>query len=72
MYMRHARLGKLEVNVATHSSGELWHKRLGHISEKGMHILANQELLPKVKGVHLEKCVDCVVGKLNTTTFKTR
>ena len=38
----------------------------------GMHILADQKLLPEVKGVHLEKCVDCLVGKHNRTTFHSR
>ena len=61
LYMVHARLCKSEANVVADSSGELWHKRLGHMSEKGMHLLAEQELLPKVKGVHLEKCVDGLV-----------
>ena len=32
LYMMHARLCKLEVNVAADSSGELWHKRLDHMS----------------------------------------
>ena len=58
--------------MAANSSGELWHKRLDHMSEKGMHILADHELLPKVKGVHLEKCVDCLVRKQNRATFHTR
>mgnify|MGYP002775888827 CR=1 FL=1 len=50
-------------NVAADSSGELWHKRLGHMSDKGMYILANQKLLQEVKGVHLERCLDCLVRK---------
>ena len=52
--------------------GELWNKRLGHMSEKGMHLLADQKLLPEVKGVHLEKCVDCLAGKQNKTSFHYR
>ena len=61
--MMHARLCKSEVNVTTDSVGQIWHKRLGHMSEKGLHLLADQKLLPEVKGVHLEKCVDCLVRK---------
>ena len=63
MYVMHAKLCKDEANVAADSSGEIWHKRLGHMSERGMHILADQKLLPEVKGVHLERCVDCLVEK---------
>ena len=58
--------------MAADSSGELWHKRLGHMSEKGMNILANQKLRARVKVVHLEKCVDCPIGKQNKATFHTR
>ena len=61
--MMHPKLCNDEVNVAADLSGETWHKRLGHMSDKGMHILANQKLLQEVKGVHLERCLDCLVGK---------
>ena len=37
-----------------------------------MHILADQKLLPEVKGVHLEKYVDCLVGKQNRVAFHSR
>ena len=70
--MMHAKLCKDEANVAADSSGELWHKRLGHMSETIMHILANKRLLQEVKGIHLEKCVDCMVGKQNRATFPSR
>ena len=63
LYTMHARVCKSEADVAADLSGELWHKRMRHMSEKGMHMLANQKLLPEVKEVHLEKCVDCLVGK---------
>ena len=42
---------------------ELWHKRLSHMSEKGLQRLARQDLLPVMKGVHLQNCVDCIHGK---------
>ncbi|KAK1652513.1 hypothetical protein QYE76_070318 [Lolium multiflorum] len=32
------------------TSVEFWHKRLGHMSEKGMHALARMEFLPELKG----------------------
>lgn len=40
----------------------LWHKRLGHMSEKGMVVLVEKNVLPGVKSVHLKKCTDCLVG----------
>mgnify|MGYP002775142099 CR=1 FL=1 len=69
LYRMHAQVYKSEANVAADSSGEIWHKRLGHMSERGMHILADQKLLPEVKGVHLERCVDYLVGKQNRVAF---
>ena len=72
LYGMHAKLCKDEANVVVDSSGEIWHKRLGHMSEKGMHMLVDQKLLPEVKGVHLEKRVDCLAGKQNRTRFHSR
>ena len=46
LYVMHAKLCKDEANVAADSSGERWHKRLGHMSEKGINMLPDQKLLP--------------------------
>ena len=51
-------------NVVANLDGELWHKRLGHISERGLHMLVKKDL-SKVKGMHLKRCVDCLARKLN-------
>ena len=45
------------------SSIELWHKRLGHMSEKGLQILSKKEFLPGMKGTPLKTCVHCLAGK---------
>ena len=50
----------------------LWHKRLGHMSEKGLRILMKEGALGGMKEVHLDWCKDCLVGKQHRTTFKTR
>ena len=42
MYVMHERLCRDEGNVVADSDGELWHKRLGHMSERGMHILSKR------------------------------
>ena len=49
--------------MAVDTVGDLWHKRLCHMSQKGMKMLVGKELLPEVKTVHLDKCVECLVGK---------
>ena len=48
------------MNAVADIAGDLWHKRLSHISERGMHILFEKDPLLEVKGLHLEKCVDCL------------
>lgn len=58
-----------EMNVAQTVSKELWHKRLGHMSEKGLEILAKDHL-PNIKGQPLESCEDCLAGKQHIVAFK--
>ena len=48
-----------DVGDSTH----LWHQRLGHLSEKGMKLLADQKLLPSLKYVDLKFCEHCIYGK---------
>ncbi|KAE8727857.1 hypothetical protein F3Y22_tig00005294pilonHSYRG00171 [Hibiscus syriacus] len=56
LYVMQAKLCKGEVNI-TAEDVELWHKRLGHISEKGLHMLARTQLLHDVKDlVHTDVC----------------
>ena len=52
------------------SSFDLWHRRLSHISEKGLNCLADKNLLASLKGVKLEKCIHCLSGKQNKVSFK--
>jgi len=40
-----------------------WHHRLGHISEKGLHVLMTHKLLPDLKSLKLDFCKHCVYGK---------
>ena len=58
--------------METASNVELLHKRLGHMSERSMHILDNKKLLPEVKEAHFKKCVDCLVGKQNRVALHSR
>ena len=60
------------INVAFHTIGELWHKRLCHMSQKEMQRLTDDNLIPEVKNVQLEKCTDFLAGKQNITSFGSR
>lgn len=42
-----------------------WRRRLSHISEKGMNVLAKKDVLPGIKNVDLEKYYHCMAGKKN-------
>jgi hypothetical protein len=50
---------------------ELWHKRLVHMSEKGMHALARMEYIPELKGTSLKPCAHCFAGKQHRIAFRT-
>ena len=52
------------------NSSTLWHKRLSHISEKGLNVLAKNKFLSNFKSVKLEKCEYCLAGKQNRVFFK--
>ena len=69
LYVMQAKLCKGEVNVTTDDM-EVWHKRLGHISEKGLHMLARKHLLPNIKGKPLDPCAHCLAGKQHRVVFK--
>ena len=50
---------------------KLWHMRLGHMSEKGMTILAGRGLLKGLKNCKLGFCENCVFGKQKRVKFNT-
>lgn len=58
-----------ELNTVDKEYTYLWHKRLGYMSEKGLQILAKKDLIPGVKGIHSNQCVDCLVGKQYRISF---
>ena len=41
----------------------LWHQCLGHMSEKGMKMLASKGSIPDLKKVTIDFCEPCVMGK---------
>lgn len=70
LYKTQATLCIGQVNATeADSSLELWHRRLGHMSEKGLQILAKGNYLPSAKGTHLDTCVHCLAGKQHRVSF---
>ncbi|KAG8390611.1 hypothetical protein BUALT_Bualt01G0101500 [Buddleja alternifolia] len=65
--------GKLDDDgyvIVNSSSIELWYKRLGHLSQKGMQLLAKKKLLPDVSTIELQTCADYLAGKQHRVAFK--
>ena len=56
--------------VECDNSSTLWHKRLSHINEKGLNVLAKKKLLSNFQSAKLEKCEHFLAGKQNRVSFK--
>ena len=58
--------------IAAVTKGEdstLWHRRMGHISERGLKKLQAVGKFPKLNSVSLEVCEDCIFGKQKAVKF---
>jgi hypothetical protein len=65
--------GNVDSSISLDSIGvdtTLWHHRLGHMSEKGMHTLQKRNLLPDLKQVDLDFCEHYVYGKHKRVVFR--
>jgi transposase InsO family protein len=72
LYKTHMKVHRDELfAVEDSSSPNLWHKRLGHMSEKGLQILAKKSLIPVDKGKALTPCEHCLFGKQHRVSFAT-
>ncbi|RDX88618.1 hypothetical protein CR513_29764, partial [Mucuna pruriens] len=69
LYWTKALVAKDSVN-AMDMEASLWHRRLSHISEKGLTCLAKKDMLPGLKNAELEKCSHCMAGKQTRVSFK--
>ena len=70
LYVMEARLQKGEINaVQNGSSIDLWHQRLGHISEKGLQTLVRKKFIPDLQGTTIKTCDHCLVGKTHRVSF---
>ena len=71
LYTMQAKICKGVVNTLENdSSTDLWHRRLGHMSEKGLQVLSKKELLAGIKGTPLKTCVHCFHGNQNRISFR--
>ena len=72
LYLMEAKLHKGEINATQRDVNiELWHRRLGHISEKGLQALARKQFLPNLHGMPLKTCDHYLVGKPHRVAFHT-
>ena len=67
-------MGETQVEEAAVASSKMvsptvWHRCLGHISEHGLQLLSNKELLSRFKSVPLEFYEDCIYGKQKRISF---
>ncbi|CAJ2645756.1 unnamed protein product [Trifolium pratense] len=69
LYWTKALVARDSVN-AIDMKASLWHRRLSHISEKGLNVLAKKDVLPGLKNADLEKCSHCMTGKQTRVSFK--
>ena len=71
LYITQAKIVRDVVHAAEFVDGtDLWHKRLCHMSEKGMSTLARKNMLSGIRKTHLQKCSHCFAGKQNRVSFK--
>ena len=49
------------VDASTDTS--LWHRKLGHMSEKGMKMLLSKGKLAELKSIDFDMCESCILGK---------
>jgi len=68
LYTIQANLIKQYINAIDDSSINLWHMRLGHLSDKELETLARKNLLP-LKEKKLKECSHYLIGKQHRFSF---
>ena len=72
LYVMEAKLHKEDINVVQQDGRiELWHRRLGHISEKRLQNLDRKKTLLNLQGMPLKACDHCLVRKAHGVAFHT-
>ena len=72
LYKTLGKICKNGLNIVVDSSPNLWHRRLGHMSEKGLQILAKKNNIPFAKGTILDPCDYCLLGKQHRVSFSSK
>ena len=72
LYIMHATLMNDVDTLKSEDTTEVWHRRLAHMSEKGMALLKRKNVLSGMQEAHLEKCAHCLAGKQKRVHFKSR
>ena len=62
-------LGESDTVQSTSEETELWHMRLGHMSQRGIQELCKQGLISIKKIKELTFCETCVMGKAHRLSF---
>ncbi|KAG8479560.1 hypothetical protein CXB51_029173 [Gossypium anomalum] len=71
LYLMQALTSREMMNVTVNdNSTELWHKRLSHMSEKGLNCLAKKNQLSGLKNATLKNCAHCLAGKQRRVSFR--
>ena len=59
------------IAIETNENPNLWHKRLGHMSEKGMKVMHSKGKLPSLWSIEIDICEDYILGKHKRVSFQT-
>ncbi|KAL0373889.1 UNVERIFIED_CONTAM: Retrovirus-related Pol polyprotein from transposon TNT 1-94 [Sesamum radiatum] len=68
LYFCHVKYDLLAASVKHSKTSDLWHKRLGHMSAKGLDLLHKQGMI-KDKCDNMSFCDDCILGKHHKVQF---
>ncbi|KAL0367537.1 UNVERIFIED_CONTAM: Retrovirus-related Pol polyprotein from transposon TNT 1-94 [Sesamum radiatum] len=68
LYFCYAKYDLTAASVVHSKISDLWHKRLGHMSSKGLYLLHKQGML-KEKCDDISFCDDCILGKHHRVQF---
>ena len=55
--------------VEASTDTNLWHRKLGHMSEKGMKMLLSKGKLPELKSDDFDICESYILGKQKNVSF---
>ena len=70
LYMTTNACGSIAVAASTEDPN-LWHQRLGHISEKGLKVMHKKGKLEGLQSTNIDLCESCIYGKQKRVSFNT-